>query len=314
VNITATDKLAALWRTTIDGKQCIIIDGGLSNELKGLGARFDSDLWTAELIAKKPELIIQAHMNYLNAGARIITTSSYQATTQGLVEAGYSSEAATDILVQSVDIALEARERSECDSLIAASIGPYGAYLADGSEYRGDYSMSIGQLIEFHQPRWDILNRTDADLFALETIPSKAEVFALFALIEQTPERHCWLSLQCKDAQHLADGTPISELLSHLTLPKNLVAIGVNCLAPEHTPALCKLLRKHTDLPIVAYPNLGQCYDAQTKEWSSTEANKISPDLYRELGCFEPILLGGCCEVSSEDIQLISSTLFELTD
>jgi len=140
------------------------------------------------------------------------------------------------------------------------------------------------------------------------------EVTALFSLMAETPERQGWLSLQCKDAEHLADGTPISELLKGLSLPDNLIAIGINCLAPEHAPALCQVIREHTQLPIVAYPNLGQCYDAQTKSWSATEEKRISLDLYRELGRFEPILLGGCCEVSSEDIKAISSSLFKLTD
>ncbi len=301
-----------LWRETLTPSKSILIDGGLSSELIKLNVSFDEDLWTAKLIDQDPEKIILAHQAYIKAGAQIITTASYQATCQGLTAKGYSPKQTIDILKQSVDIAIEARERlSRDDVLVAASIGPYGAFLANGAEYTGDYDLSDEALYEFHLPRWKILNSTRADLFAVETLPSIAELRAISRLIKEYPNRACWVSLQCKNANQLADGTNIEVAADLLRSFDNLEAIGVNCLDPRDAITICQTLRDLSDKPIIAYPNLGNVYDGETHTWK-TDEKRLDVKVYRQLLEQGDTIIGGCCQVDADDINTLSKSLFNL--
>lgn len=167
----------------------LLIDGGLSNVLEQQGHNLNHRLWTAKLLEEDPESIIRAHYTYLEAGAQCITTSSYQAAMPGLTAAGYSSGKAEELLIRSVELAEKAvslaMAKGSVDRrpLIAASIGPYGAYLADGSEYRANYTVSDETLLDFHWGRMRLLDRSNADLLACETIPSFQEAGVLSQIL-----------------------------------------------------------------------------------------------------------------------------------
>ena len=182
----------------------LLIDGGLSNELESMGCDISDELWTARMIEANPEAIIDTHVAYLEAGAGCITTSSYQATIPGLMNVGFDSQAAEDLILSSAILAQKARSRfitshpqSE-QPLIAGSIGPYGAYLADGSEYRGNYGLTDKDLLDFHKPRISILDDSEIDLYACETIPSFQEVKVLGEILREM-EKPAWISCSCKD-------------------------------------------------------------------------------------------------------------------
>ena len=97
------------------------------------------------------------------------------------------------------------------DALIAASVGPYGATMADGSEYHGNYGLTDQALREFHKDRLFLLDQTAADILACETIPSQQEAHILHDLLLET-ETPAWVSLSCKDGGHINDGTAIEEI------------------------------------------------------------------------------------------------------
>ena len=232
----------------IEDNHPFIIDGGLSNVLEEQGCDLNHKLWTAHLLEKNPDAIIQAHLDYLKAGAQCITTASYQASIPGLIAIGYNRNTARKLILKSVQLAEIAIE-SAMDSdildfkpLIAASVGPYGAYLADGSEYRGDYGVSDKILRDFHRDRIRILDRSNADILACETIPSIQEARVLSDILFHV-DKPAWISFSCKDEQHINDGSRIKECVSIFRNHPKVFAIGVNCTKPKYISVIIQCLK-----------------------------------------------------------------------
>ncbi len=153
-----------------------MLDGGLATQLEAQGCDINSTLWSAALLQSNPQAIIDAHHAYLEAGAECIETASYQASRAGFRKLALSNNEADDLMRLSVELAKRARDELGSDVLIAASLGPYGAILHDGSEYTGDYDVSVDVLREFHTERLSVFDNSDVDVLALETIPSLEEL------------------------------------------------------------------------------------------------------------------------------------------
>src|SRR5882757_6733947 len=161
-----------------------VLDGGMSNQLESAGHDLSDELWSARLLAERPEAIVEAHLAYFEAGADVAITSSYQATFEGFAKRGLPREQAAELLGRSVELAREAARRAHLKGVtrplwVAASVGPYGAMLADGSEYRGQYGLSVAELEAFHRPRLEVLAAAEPDVLALETVPDTDEARAL---------------------------------------------------------------------------------------------------------------------------------------
>jgi homocysteine S-methyltransferase len=188
-------------------------------------------------------------------------------------------------------------------------VGPYGAALADGSEYRGDYGLDARGLYEFHRDRWCLLADTPADLLACETIPSAVEARALATLLVETPGRYAWFSFSCRDENHLHDGTPLADAVAPLVALEQVAAVGVNCTAPRFIPALIAEIRRMTGKPILTYPNSGESYDARHKSWigvSGAAEFASDSEVWQAAGAR---LIGGCCRTGPEHIRLIRRRL-----
>lgn len=296
----------------------LILDGGLATALEDRGYDLDDPLWSARLLLEAPEAIGDLHHDYLTAGADCITTATYQASLAGFRARGLSDEEGRDLMRLAVRLATEARaafwtadqERTErLYPLVAASIGPYGAYLADGSEYVGRYEIDDAGLDAFHRPRWQVLAATGADLLACETIPSGREALVLLRLLRETPGCRAWLSFSCRDGAHLCDGTPLRDLARACDAEPGVVAVGINCTAPQHLRSLVIAARDATDKPILAYPNLGERYDATTKTWGAAPPAASWLDLattWRQQGA---VGVGGCCRVGPEMIAQLRRRL-----
>ena len=296
----------------------LIADGGLATALEARGHRLSTRLWSAELLVSKPDAIRDIHAEYLAAGADCVSTASYQASFAGFREQGYGEAEAAGFLELSVALAVEARDRywaveakrtGRPRPLVAASAGPYGAYLADGSEYDGRYGVECGVLDDFHRRRFRLFARSAADLILCETIPSRLEVEALLGILEETPDAWVWMSFCCADGARLRDGTPVEEVARLCDRADRVVAVGVNCVAPAHVGELIGRIRTVTDLPAIAYPNSGEVYDAHTGTWH-WPANGAG-------GTGEPVLdardwiargaagVGGCCRVGPAGIRAL---------
>lgn len=293
----------------------VLLDGGLATALEARGHDLDDPLWSARVLADRPEEIRAVHRLYLEAGADCIITAGYQATPQGFAEAGIPEPDALGLLDRSVRLGLEARDSFWTDTvpagrarpLVAAGIGPYGAYLADGSEYTGDYDLDEAGLAAFHRLRFHRLAESPADLLALETIPSLPEVRALAGLLEET-DAWAWFSFSCGDGEHLRDGAPVEAAVRALAHTPRVAAIGVNCTHPSHVRELVTRIRAGTDRPVLAYPNSGEAYRAETRSWSGGPDTQWSEAarLWVEAGAS---IVGGCCRVGPEAIKALRRTL-----
>ena len=291
-----------------------ILDGGLATELEARRHNLDDPLWSARLLLEQPDAIRQVHSDYLLAGADCVISASYQASLPGFMARGLSELEAADLIHTSVQIAREARDRfwaimanrrSRLRPLVAASVGPYGAYLADGSEYSGRYDLDEQGLLAWHRPRWEILAQSGADLLACETIPSLPEAKALRQLLLETPASSAWMSFTCKDGAHISDGTLLTECVDLLNDIPNLVAVGINCTPPRYLPDLITAVQSATDKQIIVYPNSGEQYDSATKQWLGQSAPAEYGTISREWRKMGALLVGGCCRTSPAHIQQI---------
>ena len=300
----------------LEQKKHMIIDGALASELQRRGCDLNDSLWSAKVLIEQPELIQQVHYDYFVAGADCAITASYQATPMGFAQKGIELEESIKLIKTSVKLAQQAKMQYLNDLkqdkalLIAGSVGPYGAYLANGSEYTGDYQLSESEFIAFHKDRVTALIDAGVDILACETMPSFLEIKALTKLIQQFPMVNCWFSLTLKDQQHISDGTPLTEVIEYLNSIEQIVSVGINCIALEKvTPAL-EVLSKLTSKPLIVYPNSGEEYDPTTKQWhknhhhNCTFANQL--DTWIKLGAK---LIGGCCQTTPEDIVEIHQLL-----
>jgi homocysteine S-methyltransferase len=301
-------------RPFLTHQSTLILDGGLATHLETLGCDLNDELWSARLLLENPDVIRQAHLDYFGAGADCAITASYQATIPGIMARGLSEAEAVRLLRLSVELGVAARDefwavsenhRQRLRPIVAASVGPYGAYLADGSEYTGDYDLDEEGLLLWHRSRWHILAHTEADLLACETIPSYQEARALLRLVDETVETAVWFSFSCRDGQHIHDGTPLAKCVAYVADHPQVVAVGINCTAPRFIPSLIEIVRDTTDKPIVVYPNSGETYDVENKCWlgqsDPSEFGTISRE-WRKMGA---ALIGGCCRTGPDHIRQI---------
>lgn len=294
----------------------LVLDGALATELERRGCDLRDPLWSAKALIEAPQLIRQVHYDYFAAGADCAITASYQASIAGFQRRGLSQAEALALLRRSVQLAQEARaafwqdpakRRGRPWPLVAASIGPYGAVLADGSEYRGDYGLSEAQLMAFHRPRMAALLAAGADLLACETIPCLSEARALARLLAEFPGAAAWLSFSARDEAHTCQGEPLAEGVAWLNAQPQVVAIGVNCTAPGYLPALLAGLRTMTDKPLAAYPNSGEVYEAARGDWQGRAEVADFAEAARGWYAAGARLIGGCCRTTPEHIRAIAA-------
>ncbi len=286
----------------------IVLDGGMSTALEQRGVDLGGALWTARLLGEAPQRIAEAHRAYFEAGAQVATTASYQASVEGLAAAGYDEAEARRLIARSVTVAREVRDElagSRPRLLVAASIGPYGAFLADGSEYTGRYGVSAARLREFHAPRLDLLAAAGPDLFAVETIPDTDEAEVLVALLDRL-DVPAWFSYSVRGHTTSA-GQPLPEAYAVLAGSRAVVAAGVNCSEQTDVLGAVEAAVAATGLPAVAYPNRGGSWDSATKRWEY--AGPLDLDLVETWVDAGARLVGGCCGTGPADIADLTGRL-----
>jgi len=304
------------FRPFLERQGFVVLDGGLATALEARGHDLSSALWSARLLLDDPDAVRAVHDAYLRAGADCITSAGYQASFEGLEAAGLGRSEAEAVLRRSVELAIEARDAFWADPanragrlrpIVAASAGPYGAYLADGSEYDGRYGVGREALERFHGGRLAVLADTPADVIAFETIPSLAEAEVIGGLLAARPQARSWITFTCRDGGTLRDGTPIQDAVRACSGVDALVAIGVNCTAPRHVGALVEQVAGATYLPIVVYPNSGEGYDRERKAWTgSADAWLEQVPAWVRAGA---VVVGGCCRVGPDQIRELRRVL-----
>lgn len=294
----------------------MILDGGLATQLEAQGCDIGNALWSASLLQTKPDQIVMATKAYLAAGAECVATASYQASREGFATQGLTAAAADALMLLSVELSQRARdeflrENPGCDfvPLVAASLGPYGAMLHDGSEYKGDYGVSAEVLREFHESRLRLFDSSGADVLALETIPSRLEAEVLVELLaaSATP---AWISFSCRDGAHVVDGTPIEDVVEMFAAHPTVVAVGINCTPPQFASELVRrVCSAAPGKAVMAYPNSGETYHVEDNSWSGT----VTPGdcaaaalTWVDAGAN---IVGGCCRMGPEHIRAMRAAL-----
>lgn len=289
----------------------VVLDGGLSNQLQAQGHDLSDALWTARLLRDDPDAVRAAHRAYFAAGAQVVITASYQASFPGFAAAGLSPAETAGLLRRSVDLARSAAAETTQDRplWIAASVGPYGATLADGSEYRGRYGLSVAELERFHRPRLEILAQAGPDVFAVETIPDTDEAEAILTVAADLGVP-LWLSYTVS-GQRTRAGQPLAEAFALAAGSDSVIATGVNCCAPADVAAAVRLAAEITGKPALAYPNTGEAWNATAREWMTDLAADawLDRDTVRAWLDAGARLIGGCCRVGPEQIAELAELI-----
>ncbi|MGP3968870.1 homocysteine S-methyltransferase [Streptomyces sp. 6N223] len=283
----------------------MVLDGGLSNQLQDQGCDLSGELWSARLLADGPAQIEAAHTAYVRAGARVLITASYQASFEGFARRGVGRAAAAGLFGDSVRLARAAARTTTERVWVAASVGPYGAVLADGSEYRGRYGLSVAELARFHRPRVEALAGAGPDLLALETVPDITEAEALLRAAEGCG-LPVWLSYTVAGGATRA-GQQLGEAFALAADSDQVIAAGVNCCAPGEVAEAVECAAATTGKPAVAYPNSGEGWDARGSRWRGSSA--FDPGLALDWHRAGARLIGGCCRVGPADIAALAATL-----
>ena len=286
-------------------RRTLVLDGGLAHQLEAQGCDLDDPLWSARLLLDAPQQLQAAHEAYLRAGAQVLITGSYQASREGFARRGVPAAEADALLARSVTLARRAAATVPEDVWVAASVGPYGAVLADGSEYRGRYGLSVSRLARFHRPRIEALAAAEPDVLALETVPDAEEAAALLTAAEGCGVP-VWLSYTVADGRTRA-GQPLAEAFSVAAGHDQVVAVGVNCCTPRDAEEAIACAHATTGKPVVVYPNSGERWDARERAWRGG----VRFDARRAAGwrAAGARLVGGCCRVGPERIRALSAAL-----
>ncbi|MFE2322401.1 homocysteine S-methyltransferase [Streptomyces sp. NPDC059385] len=282
----------------------LLLDGGLSNQLTAQGCDLSGGLWSARVLVERPEQVEAAHTAYARAGAEVLITASYQVGYETFAAHGHDRAQTSALLRRSVDLAARAAEAAEHEVWVAASVGPYGAVLADGSEYRGRYGLSVRELVAFHQPRVEALLDAGPDVLALETIPDPDEAEALLTVLARTGAP-AWLSYTVADGR-TRSGTPLPEAFALAAGSPQIIALGVNCCDPAEVLPALEAAAGTTAKPLLAYPNDGSVWDATAAAWHAPDTEAPWPTTaWREAGAR---LIGGCCRIGPVRIAALGET------
>lgn len=303
----------------LDVKKYLVLDGAMGTELEKRGCQLTDKLWSAKVLVDNPQLIYQVHLDYFRAGADFVLTASYQASVAGFMRYGLDEMASRELIAKCVALAKQARTdylqeikpSSNKTLLVAGSIGPYGTFLADGSEYRGNYQQTHDEYCAFHRPRIETLITAGVDFLAFETIPSVNEIKSLLQLLAtEFPTITAYLSFSLRDGQHLCDGTPLVDILPAINEQPQIVAVGLNCYALDKVTDALNTLRTLTDRPLIVKPNSGEKYDPVAKTWVDSPAKNLSfEECIDEWIKHGAKMIGGCCRTNPQIIQNIANKL-----
>jgi homocysteine S-methyltransferase len=297
----------------------MVLDGALATELERRGADLNDPLWSAKCLIEQPNLIREVHLDYFRAGADVATTATYQATFQAFGRRGIERQDAAQLMRDDVALAVAARDEfwavdenriDRLRPLVEGSIGPYGAMLADGSEYRGHYALDDAALANFHRPRLGVLEDAGADLLACETFPCLREAQVLASLLQEFPRLCAWISFSCKDGEHNSEGENMRICAAELNRHPQIVAMGVNCTPPQYITSLLRRMRTETDKPLVVYPNSGESYDASSKQWHGDPKALRYGEQARLWHAEGARLIGGCCRTGPAEIRSVKRCLY----
>lgn len=294
----------------------IVLDGGSGTELERRGFDTSGALWSARLLTENPDAIEQLHYDYYAAGADCVISATFQATYEGFASAGFTEDQTTALLLKSVVLVENARDRIDADTpnadrkhWVAASVGPYGARLQDGSEFHGNYNVSVETIAEFHEERLGVLAESGADVLACETIPILDEARALALLLNNHSDTEAWFTFSSPDGVHTSHGENLSDAAALADRVSNVVAVGVNCLSPLHVSSAINEVKKGTAKPLIVYPNSGEKWNPIKRKWDGPPDDTRLAVLAPEWIQSGAKIIGGCCRTGPRDIADLTAAI-----
>ncbi|MGW6978095.1 homocysteine S-methyltransferase [Streptomyces sp. NPDC054932] len=286
-------------------RRAVLLDGGLSNQLAAQGCDLSGGLWSGRVLAERPDQVEAAHTAYARAGAEVLITASYQVGYEAFAARGHDRAETTGLLHRSVQLAARAAEAADHEVWVAASVGPYGAVLADGSEYHGRYGLSVRELAAFHRPRIEALLAAGPDVLAVETVPDTDEAEALLTVLTETGAP-AWLSYTVAGGRTRA-GQPLPGAFALAAAPPEVIAVGVNCCDPADVLPALEAAAAVTAKPLLAYPNDGSVWNPATQTWHTPETPVSWPtQAWHGAGAR---LVGGCCRIGPDRIAALGARL-----
>lgn len=294
----------------------VVLDGAMSTPLEAMGVDTNNPLWTAAALRDQPGKVQMVHRNYLKAGAQLNITNTYQANVPAFVETGMTEGEAKDLIQRAVRLAQAARDDFQAatgkETYVAGSVGPYGAYLADGSEYRGDYDLTAAEYQAFHRPRIKELVTAGVDCLAIETQPKLAEVTAILRMLKtEFPQTFAYVSFSLHDPQTISEGTALADAVKAVSDFDQVLAVGVNCIPLEWVTPAIRTVKTDATKPIIVYPNSGAKYDPQTKTWANPDNGPGFAELVADWIAAGANIIGGCCTTMPKDIQAVADAVKE---
>ena len=301
-------------RDQLQFTQARVLDGGMASELEFLGADISGPLWSAHVLEGSPEKVSAVHRSYLEAGADILLTASYQVSRKGYAEFGLDSGRADAALIHSIELACAARaEFPSRQTLIAASLGPYGAALHNGSEYHGNYDCSFDDLVQFHQERIAVLAESEADILAFETLPSLEEARAIGEALKSWPSLAAWFAFACPDNRatnlQVAHGEALRDCAALAASFPQTIAVGINCTQPIWISSLIVELRHASAKPVVVYPNSGEVWDAKMRCWTGSSDPAEFGQQAQQWYAAGAQIVGGCCRTRPSHIRQVAAAV-----
>lgn len=289
----------------------VILDGGLSTALDELNIDISGPLWTARAVVENPDGLAAAHRRFAEAGADYVTTASYQCGVEHFRTLGLSASRARAALLSTTSIARIGV--ADTPTRVAASIGPFGASLADGSEYHGRYRASFADIAAYHRNKLDVLNETDPDVFAVETQLLADEVRVIVDHLVSLGSPRAWFSFGFRDEETTHGGDTLQQVVDAVTDYPNLVAVGVNCTAPHLvTPILRRLATLVPGVALIAYPNHGGEWRAVDRTWLRPGVSVFDSVRVEEWYRAGARYIGGCCGTGPTDIARLAELVREL--
>ncbi len=301
-----TTRATADWAQLFGGGP-VLVDGGLSTQLERRGHEVSGQLWTGRVLLDDPEAVTQAQRDFVAAGAGVVITASYQVSRPGFLEVGMTADQADAALLSSIAAARAATGAAPVR--VAASVGPYGAILHDGSEYRGNYGLSRESLSAFHRDRIAVLVSGGPDLLAVETIPDALEAEAIADVLREYPQVPAWMTFSAADGERLWAGQPIEDAVRAAVRAPNVIAVGINCTDPRYVTELLQRIGHVTDLPLVVYPNAGGSWDSGSRTWDDAGGAQFPQSVISAWIAAGATAVGGCCGTDDRTISQIASVL-----
>ncbi len=291
--------------TLTNDKNITILDGGMGRELKRIGAPFAQPEWSALSLIEAPTYVAQAHQNFIDAGAQIITTNAYALVPFHIGEQRFF-EHAYDLAQTAAKIA---RDCATTDKVKVAGCLPpaFGSYLPDAF-IRDKAEEILAPLIQAQEPF--------IDFWLIETASSIIEAETAINIIQKHSSKPIWLSFTLNNRDDMAQSPSLrsSETLGSISpFLFDVDAILFNCSQPEEMEDAIKSIRALSPtIQIGAYANNFAEIKRKHKanEGISDTRNDITSKAYLEFTKSwvnaGANIIGGCCGITPEHIKMLS--------